>query len=97
MLTGKQRSFLKGKANGLDPIFQLGKSGLSENFIQQVDEALETRELVKVNILQNCLLEPKETAMELVEKLDAEFVQSIGNRFTIYRESKDNKKIELPK
>lgn len=97
MITGKQRSHLKSLANRLDPIFQLGKGGLSENFIKQIDEALETRELIKVNILQNCLLDPKETAITLANKLDAEYVQSIGNRFVIYRESEDNKKIELPK
>lgn len=96
MLTGKQRSYLKGLANDLDPIFQLGKYGLSENFVKQVDEALEARELIKIKILQNSILEPKETAIELVEKTDAEFVQSIGSKFVLYRESKDNKKIELP-
>lgn len=96
MLTGKQRSYLKGLAHDLDPLFQLGKSGLSENFITQVEEALETRELIKIKILQNCDLDPKETANELVEKLDAEFVQSIGSKFVIYKESKKNKKIEIP-
>lgn len=97
LLTGKQRSYLKGLANNLDPIFQLGKNGLSENFIKQVEEALETRELIKIKILQNCDLDPKEVATELVEKLDAEFVQSIGSKFVLYKESVENKKIELPK
>ena len=53
MLTGKQRSHLKSLAHNLDPLFQLGKNGLSENFIKQVDEALENREIVKINILNN--------------------------------------------
>lgn len=97
MLTGKERSYLKGLANKIEPIFQVGKHGLSENFIKQVDEALETRELIKIKILQNSLLEPKETALELVDKTNAEFVQSIGSKFVLYRESKDKKKIELPK
>lgn len=97
MLKGKQRSYLKSLAHKLDPIFQLGKSGMTENFEKQVDEALEKRELVKINILQNCMLDATETAAYLAEKLDAEFVQSIGNRFVLYRESKDHKKIELPK
>lgn len=97
LLTGKQRSYLKGLANRLDPIFQLGKNGLSDNFIKQVDETLETKELIKVRILQNCDLEAKDVARELTEKLDAEFVQSIGSTFTIYRESQDNKEIQLPK
>lgn len=97
MITGKQRSYLKGLAHNLSPIFQLGKAGMSDNFIRQVDEALEKRELIKINILQNCMLDPKETAAFLAEELGAEFVQSIGSKFVIYRESKDNKKIDLPK
>lgn len=97
MLTGKQRSYLKGLAHNLDPIFHLGKSGFSDNFISQVDEALETRELIKINILQNCDLDAKESAINLCEELACEFVQSIGNRFVVYRESEKNKKIQLPK
>ena len=97
MLTGKQRSYLKGLAHNLDPLFQLGKSGLTENFIKQVEEALETKELIKIKILQNCDLDPTETANEIVEEVNGEFVQSIGSKFVIYKESKKNKKIELPK
>lgn len=96
MLTGKQRSYLKSLANNLDPLFQLGKNGLTENFIIQVDGALESRELIKINVLKNCELDPTEVANELMEELQAEFVQSIGRKFVIYRESQDNKKIELP-
>ncbi|NLW22223.1 MAG: ribosome assembly RNA-binding protein YhbY [Tissierellia bacterium] len=96
MLTGKQRSFLKGIANNLDPIFQIGKNGITENFIKQVDDALEAREIIKIKVLNNSFLNPKEVANELAEKTGAEFVQSIGNKFVLYRESKKNKKIELP-
>ncbi len=84
-------------ANTMDPIFQVGKSGITDNFIKQIDEALEARELLKVKVLNNSLLEAKEVANDLAEKLDAEFVQSIGNKFVLYRESKENKKISLPK
>ena len=97
MLTGKQRSYLKGKANTIDSNFQLGKNGLTENFIKQIDDALEAREIVKVNILKNSTLDPTEVANTLIVKLSAEFVQSIGRKFVIYRESIENKKIELPK
>lgn len=96
MLTGKQRSYLKSIANNLDPLFQLGKNGLSENFIKQVDEALENRELVKINVLKNCFEDPKEVAEILVKELNAEFVQSIGRKIVIYRESEENKEIKLP-
>ena len=81
----------------LDPLFQLGKSGLTENFIKQVEEALETKELIKIKVLQNCDLDPTETANEIAEEVGADFVQSIGSKFVIYKESKKNKKIELPK
>lgn len=97
MLTGKQRSYLKSLAHNLDPLFQLGKNGLSENFIKQVDEALENREIVKINILNNSMMETEEVSRELVEALDAEFVQNIGNKVIIYRESQENKEIKLPK
>lgn len=96
MLTGAQRSYLKGLANQMDPIFQLGKNGITDNFIIQIDEALEARELIKVNVLNNSLLEAKDVAIELAEATNAEFVQSIGNKFVIYRESEENKKINLP-
>lgn len=97
MLTGKQRSHLKSIANTMDPLFQLGKSGLTENFIKQIDVALETREIVKVKILKNSDLDPTEIANKIADELNAEFVQSMGSKFVIYRESKENKKIELPR
>ncbi len=96
MLTGKQRSYLKAMANNLDPIFQIGKNGVTENFIKQVDEALEVREIIKIKVLNNSFLDAKEIASELAEKTNAEFVQSIGSKFVLYRESKENKKILLP-
>lgn len=97
MLTGKQRSHLKSIANTMDPLFQLGKSGITENFIKQIDVALETREIVKVKILKNNFLDPTEVANQIADELNAEFVQSMGSKFVIYRESKENKKIELPR
>lgn len=97
MLTGKQRSYLKGLANNIDPICQLGKNGISDNFVKQIEEALESRELIKVNVLNNSLLDANDVAMELCEIVNAEFVQSMGNKFVLYKESKENKKIVLPK
>lgn len=96
MLTGKQRSYLKGIANNIDSIFQLGKNGLTDNFIKQVEEALEAREIIKIKVLNNSPLDVTEVASDLAEMTDAEFVQSIGNKFVLYRESKENKKISLP-
>lgn len=96
MLTGKQRSYLKGIANSMEPIFQVGKNGITENFIKQIDDALEKRELIKVKVLNNSLLDATSVASEIAEKTNSEFVQSIGNKFVLYRESKKNKKIILP-
>ncbi|WP_066503365.1 ribosome assembly RNA-binding protein YhbY [Abyssisolibacter fermentans] len=96
MITGKQRSYLKKIANNIDSIFQLGKNGITEAFINQVEEALEARELIKIKVLNNSFLDTKEAANEVADRVNAEFVQSIGSKFVIYRESEENKKIELP-
>ena len=96
MLTSKQKRFLKSEAHHLKPIFQVGKGGVNENLIKQVDEALEVRELIKVSILQNCE-EDKDDVAEAVSKgTDAELVQVIGKTIVLYKESLNKKKIELP-
>ena len=97
MLNGKQRSYLKGLANTEKAITQIGKAGITESFLEQLDLALEAREIVKVSILENSLLDTKETANEVAAQLNAEFVQAIGSKFTIYRQSSKNPKIQLPK
>lgn len=95
MLTGKQRSYLKKLAHDLEPTVYIGKSGLTENIKKELEIGFESRELVKVKIQEGCELKVKEVANELADELGAEFVQAIGRKFTLYRESKDNKKIEL--
>lgn len=96
MLTGKQRSYLRSIGNSLDSIFQVGKNGINTNFIKQIDDALEAREIIKVNVLNNSLLDVKETANEVADLTKSELVQIIGNKFILYRESRENKRIELP-
>jgi RNA-binding protein len=96
MLTGKQRSYLKSLANSVEPIMQIGKGGITENVLRQIDDALTARELIKISILSNSMLEAKDAANEIADSLDAEFVQSIGSKFVLYRESKE-KKINIPK
>ncbi len=96
MLTGKQRSYLKGLANSLEPIMQIGKGGVTENVLKQIDDALNARELIKIKILNNSMLSAKDTANEIAESLRAEYVQSIGNKFVLYKESKE-KTINIPK
>jgi len=96
MITTRQRAYLRGLANKLDPIFQIGKGGLNDAMIQSLDQALEARELVKINVLNNCMEEPKDLSIYLVKALRAEGLQVIGKKIVLYRESKDNKKIVLP-
>ncbi|TFB24873.1 ribosome assembly RNA-binding protein YhbY [Filobacillus milosensis] len=96
MLTGKQKRYLRKEAHHLNPIFQVGKDGVNENMIQQISEALEKRELIKVSILQNCFEDKRTIADQLVEGTDAELVQIIGNIIVLYKESEENKMLELP-
>ncbi len=96
-MTTKQRAYLKGLAMSIDPIYQIGKSSLTPELTKGVDEALEARELIKIAVLKNCMDEPKELAGILAERTHAEVVQVIGKKIVLYRESKDKKKIELPK
>jgi RNA-binding protein len=96
MLTGKQRSYLRRIANSIPTIVQVGKDGITDNLIKQVDDALEARELVKGNVLKNSVIDSREACEKLSEELNAEIVQIIGNRFVLYRESVNKKVIELP-
>ena len=96
-MTTKQRAYLKGLAMTMDPIYQIGKSSLTPELTQGVDEALEARELIKIAVLKNCMDEPKALAGTLAERTRSEVVQVIGKKIVLYRESKDKKKIELPK
>ncbi|WP_226036966.1 ribosome assembly RNA-binding protein YhbY [Aquibacillus saliphilus] len=96
MLTGKQKRFLRSKAHHLNPIFQVGKTGVNENMIIQIDEALEKREIIKVSILQNCMEDKGEVAEQLADGTNAEVVQIIGNIIVLYKESVENKQLRLP-
>ncbi len=97
MITSKQRSYLKSLAQQVKPTVFIGKQGLTENILKELETGFESRELVKVKIQEGCELSPKEVANEFSEKLGAEFVQAIGRKFILYRESKDNKQIILPR
>ena len=95
-MTSKQRSYLKGLAMTRDPIFQLGKSSLTPENTQAIAEALEARELIKINVLQNCADDPNELAQIVAERTHSQVVQVIGKKIVLYKESKNKKKIELP-
>ncbi len=97
MITSKQRSFLRGLAQRLDATVYIGKQGLTDNVVREIETGLACRELVKVKIQEGCELEPKTVANEMADRLSAEFVQAIGRKFVLYRRSKDDPKIELPR
>lgn len=99
MLTGKQRAFLRREANGIEPIFQIGKSGVTDEMLKQLALALESRELIKVHILETAMLETKSTANDVAARLKAEPVQAIGSKFVLYKRAnhEKNRKIEFPK
>ena len=95
MLTSKQRAFLRSLANGIDPIFQIGKGGINENQLKKINDALEKRELVKIHVLENSFLNTRAVCDEVAALLGAHPVQAIGKKFIIYKESKENKKIDI--
>lgn len=92
MITSKQRAYLRGLANGVPSICQIGKDGVTENVIKQLDSALDARELVKSNVLDNAPCTAKEACHEIAARLSAEPVQVIGKVFVLYRQSRDEKK-----
>ncbi len=97
MLTSKQRAYLRGRANDYDTIFQVGKGGINENMLDQIDAALEARELIKLRTLENSDFFAREAAETIAEELGADVVSVIGSRFVLYRESEKNKKFDLTK
>lgn len=97
MLKSKQRAYLKGLANSITAIFQIGKEGISPNLEQQIIDALEARELVKINVLNNSLIGSKEAGEQLAKNVQAELVQVIGNKFILYKQSSKNPEIQLPR
>lgn len=96
-MTSKQRAYLKGLAMNIDPIFNVGKASVTPTFIEGIREALEKRELIKIGVLKNCADDPKELAELIAERSGAQVVQVIGKKIILYKESRDNKKIMLPK
>ena len=95
MITSKQRSYLRSLAHNIDPIVYIGKAGVTENVIKEIDQALEARELVKISVLDNNMLGAREAAEMLASRTGAEVVQVIGNKFVLYKAAK-KPIIELP-
>lgn len=97
MLTSKQRAQLRALGNGTETIFQIGKSGINEQLVRQVDETLEARELIKLRVLETSPQNVREVADSIAEQTHSDVVQVIGSRFILYRESKEHKNIVLVK
>ena len=95
MLKPKQRAFLRKMAHDLDPVFQVGKAGVTPELVNAVSDALEARELIKINVLKNCEEEVLPCAEKLSERTHSEIVMTIGRRFVLYRRAEEPK-IELP-
>lgn len=96
-MNSKQRAFLRSLANNITSIFQVGKNGISENLVKQVDDALEARELIKLNVLETSPDDIEEVANSIAEKTNSVLVQIMGNKITLYRARKKDSKIVLPK
>ena len=93
----KQRAYLKSLAMELQPIVQIGKSGLTPELTRAVQEALDARELIKISVLQNCVEDPREMAQIIADRTHSEVVQIIGKKIVLYKQGKDDKrKIILP-
>ncbi|MCO7175655.1 ribosome assembly RNA-binding protein YhbY [Sporolactobacillus kofuensis] len=97
MLSNNQKKYLKKLAHPLKPVFQVGKIGVHDQFIDEIDHVLEKRELIKIQFLQNTFEDPAAAGEEICARTKAELVQVIGHTAVLFRRSKEHKRIELPK
>ena len=97
MITSKQRAYLRSRANPIPTIMQIGKGGLTENLLKTVSDALEARELIKLNVLENSGEDAYELLQNLAAELGAEPVAVVGRKIVLYRASEKKPVIELPK
>lgn len=96
-MTSKQRAYLKSLASNLNPIFQIGKASLTPEFTEAINEAFNTKELIKIAVLKNCADDPNEIAEIIAERTHSQVVQVIGKKIVLYKPDKKNPKIELDK
>ena len=97
-MTSKQRAYLRSLAMTMPPIVNIGKNGVIDSVIAEVDNLLECKELIKISVLKNSALGAKDIAECLAEEINATIVQTVGSKITLYRVSKkdDIKHIQLP-
>lgn len=95
MLNSKQRAALRGIASTMDTIFQVGKGGISDMLISQVNDALRKRELIKLRVLDNSMYTAREAAEEIAEKTGSDVVQVIGSRFVLFKRNPKEPVIDI--
>lgn len=95
-MTSKQRAYLKGLAMNTEPIFQVGKGSITPEYVEAIREAFNTKELIKIAVLKNCMDDPKGIAEALAGRTGSQVVQVIGKKIVLYKPNKDNPKIILP-
>ncbi|MBQ9485532.1 MAG: YhbY family RNA-binding protein [Clostridia bacterium] len=91
MLNSKQRARLRSLAQTIEPVTQVGKSGITESFLDNLNNAVEKRELVKITVLENSGEEVKSVGEEIARRLPAEFVCATGKKLVFYRRSSNDK------
>ncbi len=97
-MTSKERASWRAKANGLEPLFQIGKGGINDALVKQTDDALQKRELIKLKVLlESTPVAPKEAAAELAERTNSDVIQVIGGVIVLYRENPELKEKEKQK
>ncbi|NBH81778.1 ribosome assembly RNA-binding protein YhbY [bacterium C-53] len=96
-MTSKQRSYLRGLASTMDPVFQVGKNGITPEITDALDDVLNARELIKISVLKNCFDDPKEIAQTIAERTHSHVVHVIGKKIVLYKPDRKNPKIILPK
>ena len=95
MLNSRQRAQLRGMANGIETIFQVGKTGVAEQIIKQVNDALEARELIKMRVLETCPVNSRTAADTIASETGADVVQVIGSRFVLFKRNPQEPVIDL--
>ncbi|MCD7920903.1 MAG: ribosome assembly RNA-binding protein YhbY [Clostridiales bacterium] len=95
-MTSKQRAYLKGLAMNIEPIIQVGKGSVTPEIVTAVDEAYNTRELIKISVLKNCFDDPRQIAEIIAERTHSQVVQVIGKKIVLYRPDREKPKIVLP-
>ena len=95
-MTSKQRAYLRGLASNIDPIAHVGKASITPEVIASIREAIDKRELVKVSVLKNCFDDPRDIADLVALRTHSEVVTVIGKKFVLFKQARENSKIELP-